>query len=619
MRVLRKEASGKYLLFCLALVPTLLFAYLGHFSRLMPDDYKYLGKPVEIGIWQALHYFRGTWHGGYTNFLLYGLLAPRGVEVPSIFPSAIVAIWLAGLALLCLNVLAFLEIKRHRYSIAIALASLMVAAAINGMYSQQSFYWFTATVVYTLPPALLLLCLTLMAKTVGLLRTRSRLAIAAIVAATAGFVIAGFSEMYLVFQLAFLGLLIVGLSLFRDLSKRRIYFVLACAGFLGTLASASVQLSSPGVAIRSAVSHDVIEPFRDMPTLLFRALDSTLLFTTNPAAFTGVGLLLAAGLFVTITMYRAAPANSLQTRAVRDATSSLLFGLIVQLLFVPYLWSHISDNAQVFGRFSTAYSVVVSINTVSAIGFLALIWQRKRFGAAMKKPRDLLYFCSFALLFICLLFTMTQIRSIHHKAASYLFVQFFVVLFVLARQLTARFGDTYSIRIGLIAFLSSAFAVITMAALIGVSLWGLGLVPKRILASVTFLQVVSGFMWGTYFGILIHRCGLLTKANMVWFRWIRLVSLFIVLAISTGIVVARITQINDFADSARKWDESHQEILRLRDEGDPSLYTRAFWSFNASSSGINPRFERLIWKVASFYGLDQSEPTMQKPQEEARN
>ena len=86
MRVLRKEAAGKYLLFCLALVPALLFAYLGQFSRLMPDDYKYLGKPVEIGIWQALHYFRGTWHGGYTNFLLYGLLAPRGVEVPSIFP-----------------------------------------------------------------------------------------------------------------------------------------------------------------------------------------------------------------------------------------------------------------------------------------------------------------------------------------------------------------------------------------------------------------------------------------------------------------------------------------------------------------------------------------------------
>ena len=39
MRVMRKEAAVKYGLFCLALVPALLFAYLGHFSRLMWDDY----------------------------------------------------------------------------------------------------------------------------------------------------------------------------------------------------------------------------------------------------------------------------------------------------------------------------------------------------------------------------------------------------------------------------------------------------------------------------------------------------------------------------------------------------------------------------------------------------
>ena len=177
MRVLRKEAAVKYLLFCLALVPALLFAYLGHFSRLMWDDYDRLGKPIELGFWQALIYFRDTWNGDYTNFLVLGLLAPLGVKAPSIFPSVIIAIWLASLVLLYRKILAFLEIKRHRYPIAIAVASLTVAVAINGLYSQQSFYWFTATVEYTLPPALLLICLMLAAKTAGLMRTRFRLAI----------------------------------------------------------------------------------------------------------------------------------------------------------------------------------------------------------------------------------------------------------------------------------------------------------------------------------------------------------------------------------------------------------------------------------------------------------
>ena len=107
MRVLRKEAAGKYLLFCLALVPTLLFAYLGHFSRLIWDDYDRLGKPIELGFWQSVQYFRDTWNGDYTNFLLFGLLAPLGAKVPSIFPSALIVIWIAGSALLYLQVFTF--------------------------------------------------------------------------------------------------------------------------------------------------------------------------------------------------------------------------------------------------------------------------------------------------------------------------------------------------------------------------------------------------------------------------------------------------------------------------------------------------------------------------------
>ncbi len=291
--------------------------------------------------------------------------------------------------------------------------------------------------------------------------------------------------------------------------------------------------------------------------------------------------------------------------------------MIVQLLFVPYLWSHSSDNAQIFGRFSTSYSVVVSLNAASVLALLALIWQRKRFHAALNTERGILYFCSFALLLMCLLFSMTQIRSIYHKAASYLFVQFFVLLFALARQLAVRFGDSCSNRIGLIALLSSTYSVITFVALFGVSLFGAGYVIDRIFASVTFLQVISGFLWGAYLGIMIHRCRLAIKASMAWIRWISLVSLLIALAVGTGIVAGRMQQVDHFAAAARKWDASHQEILRLRDEGDPTLYTRSFHTLNAASSGINPRLQPSNRSAASFYGLDQNAPFMQKPKDEA--
>ena len=614
---LRKLILSKWLLLFLAILPVALFAYLGHFSRLMWDDYSRLGMPLELGFWQAMQYFRDSWNGDYTNYLVFGLFAPLGVRAPAIFPLLLIVIWITGLALLNFRVFAYLEIRRQRTMIAIALASLTVAVAIYGLDHRDSFYWFTAAVEYSLPPAFLLIFLTLLADTAGWLRSRLGLALTAIVVAAISFGVAGFSEMYLVFQLVFLGLLIVSLSLFRDVSKRRIYFLLACAGFMGTLASVPVQLSSPGLAYRDSLYVETdyrIDLIRNLPTLLEQTIDITFQYTTDLASFTGVGMLLAAGLFVTLTMYKATPAGSLHERAAGDVSPSLLFGLIVQLLFVPYLWSYYSEGVQDSGRLSILYAAVVGLNSASILTLLAMIWQRKRFNAALNTERGFLYICRFALLLMCLSFIMTQLRGIHYKAGSYLFVQFFVTFIILARQLAVRFGDTRSNRIGLLALLSSTIGVAALAILVGISLWGLGssfYVP-RILTSANFLLMISALLCGMYLGIMIQRGCLLTEANTAWIQWIRLVSLLIVLAVGAGIAVGRIHKIPDFAAIARQWDESHQEILRLRDEGDPSLYTRSFYVLYPPHNGLKLAMSPLRWHHRSFYNLDPSHPTMQR-------
>ena len=105
------------------------------------------------------------------------------------------------------------------------------------------FFWFTATVEYTLPVLTLLLCLAFVVETVSRLRSNWQLAIAAIAVLALGFINAGFSEMYLVFQLAFLAMLVVCVCLFADGPKRSTYIVLAAAAFVGTLVSLPVQLS----------------------------------------------------------------------------------------------------------------------------------------------------------------------------------------------------------------------------------------------------------------------------------------------------------------------------------------------------------------------------------------
>ena len=197
-------------------------------------------------------FWRENWSGDYTNFLLHGLLAPLGVVVPSIFPLLIIAVGLLGFVWLNLKLLAFLRIMHHRYLIAVALASLILAAAINGFYSVEAFYWYSATLEYTFPALTLLLCIAIVVETASRLHSNPQLSAAAIAVSAIAFINAGFSEMYLVFQLVFLALLVVCVYKFADGPKHRTYLVLSCAGFFGTLVSLPVQLTAPRSHIHAA-------------------------------------------------------------------------------------------------------------------------------------------------------------------------------------------------------------------------------------------------------------------------------------------------------------------------------------------------------------------------------
>ena len=66
------KLSGRITVICgvvLALVPLLLFVYLGLQSRLMMDDYANIALARDIGTWKAMLVWRELWNGGYTNSL----------------------------------------------------------------------------------------------------------------------------------------------------------------------------------------------------------------------------------------------------------------------------------------------------------------------------------------------------------------------------------------------------------------------------------------------------------------------------------------------------------------------------------------------------------------------
>ena len=362
----------------LSLLPLLLFVYLSSHSRLMADDLCIFATGRDLGPLQNVSHWREINYGSYSDSLLLSLAIPLGTASAALTGSITAALWFAGLGWLVWNRLqAFGEI-RFRRALAIAITAMTLGATINGFASMQSFYWFIATLRYTLPLALLTLYLAALLKIVPSLRDRPRLLGAAAASALICFLNAGFSEGYVVFQLTFMTLLIILVSVFPRLGRlRRPGQAMILAGWLASLVGFLVQLSAPGVAARrlSVEQNPHLRPARQLGDLAERTLAETIDVATDPEAFAGFILMLAVGLLVALAH------SSTQPRTENPAPSRfsrrpLVFGLVGQLLMVPLLWMHTSDFPQVLGRFSWGYAAVAAINVVLILFTIALLWQR---------------------------------------------------------------------------------------------------------------------------------------------------------------------------------------------------------------------------------------------------
>ena len=200
-------------------------------------------------------------------------------------------------------------------------------------------------------------------------------------------------------------------------------------------------------------------------------------------------------------------------------------------------------------------------------------------------------YCFLVLLIVGLLFTLTQIRSIHYKAATFLFSSSLVFLIMLSWQLASQLHDPRAKTFGVLATIASFAALISIAALVCVSLFGHGFVADRILAPASFMQVVSGLVWGAYIGFLIQQTRVLTAASMEWIKWFKLLSFLLAFAIGALILVGHGKLAPDFASFAKEWDHHHQEIIRQRESGNTTVSVPDYAFDLASYAGISTIFD----------------------------
>ena len=237
----------RWVLVALLMVPVGLYAYLGQFSRIIADDFNLMTVGRALGPWGSMLYWRNTFNGSYSHYYLHGLLAPFDTLVPRIMPTIFIAIWLFGLACIVCQILTVLQIQRDRLPVSVAVAALTVTAAINAFHSTQSFLWYAASTRYALPLAALSIYLAALLKGVLHLRGVRDLTLAAVASAVASLVIAGFSEMHLVFQLSLFTFGLGFAFVLMDKTRRNGTIVLLGAGWIATVLSLALQWTVPGV------------------------------------------------------------------------------------------------------------------------------------------------------------------------------------------------------------------------------------------------------------------------------------------------------------------------------------------------------------------------------------
>ncbi len=604
----RRQQIVTWLGTAVALLSLLLFAYLGHFSRLMSDDYCTLAVGSDRGPWHGMVFWFSNWSGSYANFFFKSAIAPLDTLVPALTPPLIIIVWCIGLYWLVFQGLSKLDPINSWRLIALTVAALVVAVSIHALHSMQSFFWQSASTDYLFPLAVLTNSFAFPVWHTRRYGGVKNSYLAGFLAAVLCFLTAGMSEMFLVFQLVFLTLMIISSWLTLAGPWRHRFVVALGLSWLASIVSLLIQLNSPGIAIRSA---NIIQaygvPNRSALFLATETISRTYAYIVTPQVLGGFLMLLCLGLLVTLLALKPERVAS-HSRRVKGVMPGMWLLLLTQLVLAPLLWTQSSNDPQVLGRYSLAFSSVIVINlgliTSAVLALRLRLRLRAKLGEMNERVRLICLVISFVASFASLAL-MTQVHSIDILAEFYLLATLFTIPLLITQQLVAA-APTSAVRsVGWLAILYCASAVLCTAALVVVALYGRGFVAARVLAPASCALVFSGLLWGTFLGYLIKSSASSAGVGKSSLRISTVLCFVVILAIGGDVIVHFAKLIPDFRQYAQEWDMRHNEIIRQRDAGNQHVEVQPlsfdFAAFIYSSVLDEPPSDRC---ATQYYGVD---------------
>ncbi len=556
---------GWLVLLMLSLAPLAVFTYLGSQSRLIGDDFWVFGAGRDLGPWETILRVRDSWTSTYSDFFLHSLVVPLRETAPRIMPAIIMIIWNFALACIVFQVLRLLKIGRHRLIISIVFAAFIAGATVNGILSPLSIYYYWGAVKYLLPMALLTVYTAAALLLIPRLKSRRQVVVATLAGSIFCFINAGFSEMFLIYQLAFMTMALAALALFMRDPLRRVAFTFYGGGWLATFASFLIQVSAPGIANRNAYAQEILGEYTaSVAELIIDSLAQTLRLTYDADIFAGFMLLFFLGLYTMLSVYRPGQRSD-DHEPIEMTRSFLLSGFLAQLLFIPFIYSHSSDLPQALGRYSYAYSIIFVINGGLLIGLGILLLYRQRINAWLAENQSAADIIAMAaLLIILILFALTQIRPIYWKVFAFLFSSCHILLLMLVWLLAQKFLRRRLATFVLCVY--GAFLALNNAVILPEIYTHMRVIP-RTLTMLPYSMVMLGLLWGVLLGFVLKQHEGSGRSKTRLGNILRLICFCAVMLISIAIVGRNAQLIPSFETFAREWDARQDYIIARRDSG----------------------------------------------------
>ena len=566
---------ARTVLLLLALLPLLLFAYLGSHASMMAGDYCHVRVAQELGPLQGMAHWRNTWNGSYSDYFVHGLLAPLGASAPAVVPALTIALWLVALSALLFQANALAGLSHFPRLTAVTVAAFIMTFTINAFFSPQSLYFYSASLRHTLPIAGITAFFALL---ILLNRQRDTATSATLALVAAGgalcFVNAGLGETFALFQLLCISLACFACIFFVDRATNRQCRLFLAVGLLATIASLIVILTAPGAARRMDVLDQITAQLnRDFFALATMTLETAFLYLREPELIKGFFAVVGLGLVLMLSSHTAATAEKTVQPGVGPAHGPLLFALACQLLCLPLLLGQMSDDPRVLGRYSLGYSVVLLANLghIFSIALLAFLRSRASHFLAGHRGRSTRLGALWLLAFL-MVSALTLVRGVDWRVSTYLYLTLLALLISLSWQWSYSLPRSVARRAWIVIFASSAVAVLTTLVMLFFAFYASGSVWPRILSFVPYVFILAGLIWAMALGHSITGLGGSSRDVAASNTRLRLCSLLVVLVIGASVLLDHARLIPSFQQYSAEWSAREQQIIAERERGQRTIY-----------------------------------------------